>query len=114
MQSRRGRIEFNGVIEVLLIVMLCFSIFIIGISFGKYGNSKENLYLGCWKKTSESDRAITIRVNDIEIEEILDTARHEICHEIHYRLNRTGFDNTTIEEREQFAETCEPENYDVR
>jgi len=78
--------------------------------FNKLEESK-TITVGCWKKVSDTNRSIAIRVDNRDMEEILDTARHEICHEIHYRLNKTEFIGIPKVEREAFANSCVPEEY---
>lgn len=89
-----------------------FSAFVLGITIGIiFSNLSEvddslKKPIGCWKLISETNRSMIIQVNNQKIEEIIDTARHEICHEIDYRRN-----GNTVMHDEDFAENCNPEEF---
>jgi hypothetical protein len=96
------KIWLYNFIFLFLLFALAFSAFQVGRG---YPNSKNYMLLGCWKTVTETNRSITIRVDDRSIEEIIDTCRHETCHEIEYRLTDESSQNET------FAKTCNPEDY---
>jgi hypothetical protein len=89
-------------IFLFLLFALAFSSFQVGRG---YPDSKNYMLLGCWQKVTETNRSITIRVDERSIREITDTLRHELCHEIEYRLTNESSQNET------FAKTCNPEDY---
>ena len=93
-------------IFVLLSLILLTQFFVLGVKYSDYFKNSNLITVGYWKKINETNRNIAIRVDNQDLVEILDTARHEICHEIDYRLN-----NQTITYNETFAETCNPEDY---
>jgi len=110
MQSRTSNILTTIVLIILTIDLMVFS-FASGVYLSSKTENENYVSVGCWKKVTETNRAIAIRVEKRDIEEILDTARHEICHEIHYRLNRETFKDLPKERREKFADECNPEDY---
>ena len=108
MQNRTGAYRFTIIILIIDILLL---FLLIGVLVGAKLEESNKITLGCWKKVSLTNRSIIIMTNDRDIEEILDTARHEICHEIHYRLNKNNFTNFSKEDKEMFAINCNPEEY---
>ena len=93
---------YNIVFLMLLFILIVCS-FQIGRFYPHY-DERSWIILGCWK-ISETNRSILIRVDDRDIEEIIDTQRHELCHEIEFRLTNKSSENET------FAKTCNPEDY---
>ena len=86
---------------LLLIALIVTGIFGVGYKVGE----NNSFYVGCWRDVSDSERAITIRVEGRQIKEIINTCRHELCHEIDYRIRGETSDNET------FANECKPEDY---
>lgn len=103
--EKKYRLEF-----ILFITFVLLFGFVSGMIFANEFLSKMNnkLYVGCWQSIKNSERNILIRVDNRELSEIEDTARHEICHEIYYRLNNK---TTPRDENERFAETCNISDY---
>lgn len=95
---------------ILLFIFLIGIIFFSGLIYGVILEEKNSMYVGCWKKVSETNRAITIRVENQSLEEIKDTLRHEFCHEIQYRTN-DSYRSLNKEQKEKFAKSCNPEDY---
>jgi len=98
------------IIMEIIVLLLLGSGFFLGYKFGE----DDLISVGCWKEVTKTNRSISIMVNNRDIEEIIDTARHEICHEIDFRLmdyNATEWNNKGHEEKEEFANTCNPEEY---
>lgn len=93
---------FYNIIFIFLLFLLAFSAFQVGRN---YPGDKSYMLLGCWKTVTETNRSITIRVDGRSIEEIIDTTRHELCHEVEFRLTNKSSQNET------FAKICNPEDY---
>ena len=103
--------EIKHVILIeIMVLLLIGSGFFIGY---KYRADNDNLIsVGCWKEVTKTNRSIAIMVSNRDIEEIIDTARHEICHEINFRIidyNVTMWND--LVDKEEFARNCNPEEY---
>jgi len=107
----------NKILSVFLgiiwIVGISATMFFLGVLYeSKYG--EDLITVGCWKPITETNRSIAIMVAGRDLEEIIDTARHEICHEIDFRLmdyNTTEWNNKDKKSKEEFAKNCNPEVY---
>lgn len=74
-----------------------------------YNYVYENIdILGLWTISIAGERIITVRVENYTLEQISDTLRHELCHEIYYRLNYSQENKLIVE---KFANNCNPYNY---
>ena len=101
--------RYRAIIFLLILFTLFLVIGFLSEIIYSWQNSKELYrFVGCWKKVAEDNRSIIIKVDNENLEEIMDTLRHEVCHEIYYRMNGTMFPR---DKNEQFAETCNPEDY---
>ncbi len=72
-------------------------------SFKQQKTSYCSYIVGLWERSTKDERTISLRVENRSIEDIIWTARHEICHEIFYRNNNYKFD---YEKTEEFARIC--------
>ena len=105
--SKRGERRERKNIIILMIFLISFLV-IISILFGVYSSNnfpesmRQRSIIGCWRRL-DSDRLILIKTQDLSIREIGNTLRHEVCHEIYWRLNNKTFYR---EETEEFAKDC--------
>lgn len=97
----------NNFIFIMLLIIALILSFILGAIISPEGINKRDYPIGCWKIIEEKNRSIIIQVDNQNIEEIIDTARHEICHEIDYRIKGKNYSKGN----ETFAKTCNPEDY---
>lgn len=105
----------NLVLLIELILLILISTFI-GYCFAKINEDTPRHYfseteiVGLWNKDLKGNKLIQIKTNNLSIESIVNTARHEICHEIYSRQHQFK-SNYSSNESEDFAYVCNPKDY---
>lgn len=74
-----------------------------------YYNYKNIDILGIWRLQTSGEKVISFVTNNRTIENLLNTSRHEICHEIYSKVVEE--DNYSSIASEEFARICNPEDY---
>ncbi len=78
----------------------------------KYEREKNDVFIyGQWYLYSDGEKFIQIRTNNVDVLQIIETARHEICHEIYYRRILEIGEEYSSDDSEKFAEDCNPMDY---
>lgn len=103
--------KINNILFYLTLFLIIITSFFAGVSYEKIYNGEGPDFTGCWRKVVTSHRSIAIKTDGREINKILNTARHEICHEIFWRIYKSNYSDYTREEKENFAINCRPEEY---
>ena len=96
-------------ITLFLLLILTGASIALGVTMShKFPKLRNYIPVGCWREVSSGERAIAISVSHLDIEELEDTLRHEVCHEIYYRLTSGDY---TVQETEDFADGCIIKDY---
>ena len=98
-------------LALLIIVSLLFLGFIGGVYYTRNHYESDFMILGLWQRQTENKTTIKILTGDMDIIDIIDTARHEVCHEIYYRVTKLNDTVYSHEDSEEFARKCNPKEY---
>lgn len=112
--DKKFKLDESTMLKILMffLIIVCFWIVFINDSLiNSINKSNEKLsdieVLGLWQDQTDGQRIIRIRVEDRQINEILQTMKHEMAHEIYYRVAEVY----NQEDSETFAQYCE-KNFD--
>ena len=99
--------EIDSWIQIMWIVCLCLCFLVLGFFISDYGfyEKSTNNAVGYWStKVINDSNWISIEVEGVSPERILEVSQHEIGHELYWRKYKNNYSK---DDSENFAEMCE-------